>query len=139
MGQPVKIDTMARNLIRLSGFEPDVDIEVKYTGLRPGEKLYEELLMKSETLSQTENQLIFIEKDTPYTRDAIENKLTILQKAIRAAEGELASPKVKRALKAVVPTYRDPDEINRDFDTSEEKKLSEYEAPEVSVMTDSRV
>jgi len=139
MGKPVRILDLAENMIKLAGLVPYEDIDIVEIGLRPGEKLYEELLMKSETLSQTENQLIFIEKDTPYTRDAIENKLTILQKAIRAAEGELASPKVKRALKAVVPTYRDPDEINRDFDTSEEKKLSEYEAPEVSVMTDSRV
>ena len=60
MGEPVRIDDLARNMIRLSGFEPDVDIDVVYTGLRPGEKLYEELLMKEEGMRSTPNQLIYI-------------------------------------------------------------------------------
>ena len=60
MGEPVRIDDLARNLIRLSGFEPDVDIEVQYTGLRPGEKLYEEMLMNEEGLRSTANHLIHI-------------------------------------------------------------------------------
>ncbi len=60
MGAPVKIDDLARNLIRLSGYEPDVDIKIEYTGLRPGEKLYEELLMGEEGLSKTDNELIYI-------------------------------------------------------------------------------
>lgn len=62
MGDPVRIDDMARNLIKLSGFEPDVDIEIQYTGLRPGEKLYEELLMDEEGMQDTENKLIHIGK-----------------------------------------------------------------------------
>lgn len=62
MGEPVKIDDMARNLIRLSGFIPDVDIKIEYTGLRPGEKLYEEMLMAEEGLQDTENKLIHIGK-----------------------------------------------------------------------------
>ncbi len=62
MGAPVRIDDLARNLIRLSGYEPDVDIEIEYTGLRPGEKLYEELLMGEEGLSKTDNELIYIGK-----------------------------------------------------------------------------
>ena len=62
MGEPVKIDTMARNMIRLSGYEPDVDIKIVYTGLRPGEKLYEELLMKEEGMQETANKLIHIGK-----------------------------------------------------------------------------
>ena len=60
MGEPEKIDTMARNMIRLSGYEPDVDIKIEYTGLRPGEKLYEELLMKEEGMQETANKLIHI-------------------------------------------------------------------------------
>ncbi len=60
MGAPVKIDDLARNLIRLSGYEPDIDIKIEYTGLRPGEKLYEELLMGEEGLSKTDNELIYI-------------------------------------------------------------------------------
>ena len=57
MGEPVKIDTLARNLIRLSGYEPDVDIKIEYTGLRPGEKLFEELLMDEEGMQDTANKL----------------------------------------------------------------------------------
>ena len=62
MGKPVKIADMARNLIKLSGYEPDIDIKIEYTGLRPGEKLYEELLMKEEGLQDTPNHLIHIGK-----------------------------------------------------------------------------
>ncbi|MCR5368461.1 polysaccharide biosynthesis protein [Eubacterium sp.] len=62
MGDPVKIDDLARNLIRLSGLEPDVDIKIEYTGLRPGEKLYEEKLMSEEGLTRTANELIHVGK-----------------------------------------------------------------------------
>ena len=66
MGEPMKIDSLARNMIRLSGYTPDVDIKVEYTGLRPGEKLYEEKLMASEGLKKTDNELIFIGKPVPF-------------------------------------------------------------------------
>ena len=69
MGSPVKIDTLARNLIRLSGYKPDVDIKIKYTGLRPGEKLYEEKLMAEEGLRKTENELIHIGCPIPFDTD----------------------------------------------------------------------
>lgn len=69
MGSPVKIDTLARNLIKLSGFKPDVDIKIKYTGLRPGEKLYEEKLMAEEGLKKTDNDLIFIGQPIPFDED----------------------------------------------------------------------
>ena len=69
MGEPVKIDTLARNLIKLSGFKPDVDIEIKYTGLRPGEKLYEEKLMAEEGLEKTDNERIHIGKPIPFDVD----------------------------------------------------------------------
>ena len=69
MGEPVKIDTLARNLIKLSGYKPDVDIKIVYTGLRPGEKLYEEKLMAEEGMETTPNQLIHIGKPIPFNRD----------------------------------------------------------------------
>ena len=82
MGAPVKIDTLARNLIKLSGLKPDVDIQVEYTGLRPGEKLYEEKLMAEEGLQKTENELIHIGNPIPFDIDAF---LVQLQKLMDAA------------------------------------------------------
>ena len=82
MGSPVKIDTLARNLIRLSGYKPDVDIKVEYTGLRPGEKLYEEKLMAEEGLRKTDNELIHIGCPIPFDNDEFLEKLAVLmQKA----------------------------------------------------------
>ena len=69
MGSPVKIDTLARNMIRLSGYKPDVDIKIVYTGLRPGEKLYEEKLMAEEGLTKTENELIHMGRPIPFETD----------------------------------------------------------------------
>ncbi len=81
MGSPVKIDTLARNLIRLSGFKPDVDIKIEYSGLRPGEKLYEEKLMAEEGLQKTENDLIFIGKPLQFHVDAFLDQLKDLMTA----------------------------------------------------------
>ena len=66
MGDPVKIDTLARNLIKLSGYKPDVDIKISYTGLRQGEKLYEEKLMAEEGMKRTNNKLIHIGQPIPF-------------------------------------------------------------------------
>ncbi len=81
MGSPVKIDTLARNLIRLSGFKPDVDIKIEYTGLRPGEKLYEEKLMAEEGLQRTENALIHIGKPVAFDVDRFLEQLKELMLA----------------------------------------------------------
>ena len=81
MGSPVKIDTLARNLIRLSGYKPDVDIKIEYSGLRPGEKLYEEKLMAEEGLQKTENDLIFIGKPLQFHVDAFLDQLKDLMTA----------------------------------------------------------
>ena len=106
MGQPVKILDLAENMIKLSGAH---DIEIVETGLRPGEKLYEELLIKSDTLTKTENDLIFIEKDTPLKKEEINKKLQVLQKAIENEDDNDA----REALRSVVPTFRRPEEINQ--------------------------
>ena len=106
MGQPVKILDLAENMIKLSGAH---DIEIIETGLRPGEKLYEELLIKSDTLTKTDNDLIFIEKDTPLSKEVINEKLQVLKKAIENEDDNDA----REALRSVVPTFRRPEEINK--------------------------
>lgn len=106
MGQPVKILDLAENMIKLSGAH---DIEIVETGLRPGEKLHEELLMNSQTLTKTENGLIFIEKDIPLSKEVINEKLQVLKKAIENEDDNDA----REALRSVVPTFRRPEEINQ--------------------------
>lgn len=106
MGQPVKILDLAENMIKLSGAH---DIEIIETGLRPGEKLFEELLIKSDTLTKTDNDLIFIEKDTPLSKEEINEKLQVLKKAIENEDDNDA----REALRSVVPTFRRPEEINK--------------------------
>ncbi|MBQ7356625.1 MAG: polysaccharide biosynthesis protein [Clostridia bacterium] len=120
MGKPVRIIELAENMIRLSGHTPRVDIKIVETGLRPGEKLYEELLIKSEDLDKTENNLIFIEKDAPLSREAIEEKLEILRRALAECEGEIESQGIKAAMKSVVPTFFEPEEINSKAQGAEE-------------------
>ncbi len=101
MGEPVKIDTMARNLIRLSGYEPDVDIKVEYTGLRPGEKLYEELLMKEEGLQDTSNKLIHIGKPIEMDDALFKQQLARLDAAYR-----VEATNMKEIVAEIVPTYK---------------------------------
>ena len=108
MGKPVKILTLAENMISLCGYEPYKDIDIVETGLRPGEKLYEELLIKSESTYKTENELIFVEHDNPISPDELTFKLNILREALNSGDEKAA----KDALKKVVPTYKDPDEVN---------------------------
>ena len=101
MGDPVKIDDMARNLIRLSGYEPDVDIMVEYTGLRPGEKLYEELLMDEEGMQDTENELIHIGKPIEMDDEKFEAQLDELDEESRHEDG-----RIKEIVAGIVPTYK---------------------------------
>ena len=101
MGEPVKIDTMARNLIRLSGYEPDIDIKIEYTGLRPGEKLYEELLMKEEGLQNTANKLIHIGKPIEMDDELFKQQLARLDAAYR-----VEATNMKEIVAEIVPTYK---------------------------------
>lgn len=116
MGQPVKILELAENMIRLSGAQ---GIEIVETGLRPGEKLYEELLVKTEELDKTDNSLIFIEKDAPLPKEEIDRKLAVLQDAVASNDDDTA----RKALKRVVPTYRSPEEVNAMAEQAEEMKM----------------
>jgi len=100
MGAPVKIDTLARNLIKLSGYEPDVDIQITYTGLRPGEKLYEEKLMAEEGLMKTDNDLIHIGKPIPFDVKEFLHQLEILADASYANNTEIC-----HMVEKIVPTY----------------------------------
>ena len=124
MGKPVRIYDLAVSMIKLSGLVPFHDIDIKEIGLRPGEKLYEELLIKTESLTKTENDMIFIEQDTPYTRDEIEAKLTLLRDAVRENERNVFSEKITEAMKIAVPTFHSPDEVNEHVNESEEMKAA---------------
>ncbi len=104
MGEPVKIDDMARNLIRLSGYEPDVDIRVEYTGLRPGEKLFEELLMAEEGLKSTANRLIHVGKPIEMDDALFKEQLAALEEACRTESGS-----IKQLVAQIVPTYTPTD------------------------------
>lgn len=100
MGEPVKIDSLARNLIKLSGFEPDVDIKISYSGLRPGEKLYEEKLMAEEGLKKTDNDLIHIGQPIPFDTEKLLRQLETL-----AAESYENSDHIVELVESIVTTF----------------------------------
>ena len=108
MGKPVKIYDLAENLIKLSGYEPHRDIKIEVTGLRPGEKLYEELLMNEEGLTETKHEKIFIGKPGDFEIDDIAQKTEELLKY--ATKG--SKIRLKKQLKMVVDTFKEPEEIN---------------------------
>jgi FlaA1/EpsC-like NDP-sugar epimerase len=104
MGSPVKIDELARNLIRLSGYRPDVDIKIEYTGLRPGEKLYEEKLMAEEGIQKTENDLIHIGNPIAFDEDLfLDNLEKLMDMAYANKEAQIRS-----LVEEVVTTYHPP-------------------------------
>ena len=113
MGEPVKIDDLARNLIKLSGYVPDEDIKIEYTGLRPGEKLYEEMLMDEEGLTETENNMIHIGKPIEFDESTFFDKLEKLYEEVYSEV-----PNIKEIVSELVPTYRIKEE-----DRKREKKM----------------
>ncbi|MDO4983160.1 MAG: nucleoside-diphosphate sugar epimerase/dehydratase [Eubacteriales bacterium] len=112
MGQPVKIDTLARNLIKLSGLRPDIDIKIEYSGLRPGEKLYEEKLMSDEGLEKTANDLIFIGHPVDFDSDVFLERIDELAEAAYANRED-----IRELIMSLVPTY-----APKNFDNKKEKE-----------------
>ena len=103
-------------MIRLSGAQ---GVEIVETGLRPGEKLYEELLVKTEELDKTDNRLIFVEKDCPLPREEMDRRMELLARAVESG----SDAKTRKALKQAVPTFRSPEEVNATAEQSEEMKM----------------
>ncbi len=100
MGQPVKICDLAKKMISLSGYRPDVDIKIEFSGLRPGEKLYEELLMDEEGLGKTAHNKVFVGQPIDITIDELESKLVRLRESLGGSDDE-----IKSVMAEVVPTY----------------------------------
>lgn len=105
MGEPVKILDLATNLIKLSGYKPGEDIEIKFTGLRPGEKMYEELLMNEEGLKETANKMIFIGKPIEFDEEEFRRQLDILEQEAVNEDGDIRAEVMK-----IVPTYHPTEE-----------------------------
>lgn len=123
MGQPVKIMDLAENMIRLSGVQ---GIEIVETGLRPGEKLYEELLVKTEELDKTSNSMIFIERDSALSAEEINTRLNMLREVCETGDDSQA----REVLRKVVPTFKKPEEVNRAAEFAVHQKKSEPEREE---------
>ena len=110
MGRPVKILDLAENMIRLSGYVPYRDINIIETGLRPGEKLYEELLVASRDIEKTENDQIFVERQPAVTPEELRGKLAVLEAALEKNDPSV----IRGVLRMVVPHFHEPEEVNKD-------------------------
>ena len=111
MGKPVKIYDLAVSLIKLMGYEPNKDIMIEITGLRPGEKLYEEILMAEEGLTATKHNKIFISKPSDFSKEELEIGLRNLRKL--EYNDKYSQRKVVEVMKSVVSTYKDSEEFNK--------------------------
>ena len=111
MGEPVKIYDLAESLIKLSGLVPEKDIKIEITGLRPGEKLYEEILMNEEGLEKTSHDKIFVAEPIDLTMEDIEQKLSNLTQLLN--KEKINTTEIKDAMKEVVPTFCEPEKVNQ--------------------------
>ena len=130
MGEPVKIYDLAVSLIKLSGLEPNVDIPIKITGLRPGEKLYEELLMKEEGLKATEHNKIFIGDIEEVTEEQLTEKISLLTELLQ--DENVDKKKIKQIMKKIVPTYHEPEEVNGKIKNSRHEIEDQVNAEELA-------
>ena len=110
MGEPVKIYDLAKSLIELSGYTLGEDMEIEITGMRPGEKLYEELLMSEENLESTKHDKIFITESMNFVMDDIEKKLDMFRELLK--DENVGKDEIKDTMKKCVPTYKEPEEVN---------------------------
>lgn len=112
MGEPVKILDLAEKMIRFAGLKPYEDIAIIEVGLRPGEKLYEELLIKTEKLSKTKNDKIFIEHETEISEMQLQEIFEQLQQAVATHNNDV----IRETIMSVLPNYKRPEEVNKEFD-----------------------
>jgi FlaA1/EpsC-like NDP-sugar epimerase len=110
MGQPVRILTLAETLIKLAGLRPYEDIDIVEIGLRPGEKLYEELLLNTKTLKKTENEKIYIEYGQNIKPENIRIILNSLQKALDTENNDI----IRKTMMEIIPTFLSADDVNKD-------------------------
>ena len=127
MGVPVRILTLAENMIRLSGLLPYKDIQIKEIGLRPGEKLYEELLVSKDSVTKTANDLIFVEREKPISMEEMDEKLDAIQQSLLTGSDDT----IVQALHQVVPTYLRPEMVNNRAENSLEMKMSRIKSDKV--------
>ncbi len=126
MGSPVKIRELAENLIRLSGHTPGKDIEIKYTGLRDGEKLYEELLISEEGIQKTENNLIYIARPMEFDSENLFNKIAYMREIMEGASGR----EIVDIVKELVPTFKPQNAAFKDVEAEKEEKKEQAEEKE---------
>lgn len=110
MGEPVKIYDLAKSLIELSGYTLGEDMEIEITGMRPGEKLYEEILMNEENLEGTKHDKIYITQSMDFTMNDIEGKLDMFREILN--DENTGKEHIKETMKKCVPTYKEPEEVN---------------------------
>lgn len=132
MGEPVKIYDMAVNLIKLSGYEPNVDIGIKVTGLRPGEKLYEEILMSEEGLKATKHDKIHVAEPMDIDMERVEQKLARLSDLIRSSRNE-DTEKIKNTMKELVPTFKDGAAVNQKKIEEKSKANKKVDKPVLTI------